>query len=570
MMEQNPMEGKNCPPLMSVPKNSPSEDTERAKSKYSVSQPAPFKATAVELIAALISYLLAYYYVDCYMFPTYSHRWTIVAFTMLFWLGVECFCRAYGRREVSGESRFWAICMGAIALAEMLWNGTTTMVWSPLILHFIAAYWVLCRTGCLVDRRSGPMFLLDALNAMVLAPFGQFFLRVRTIWYGLTHQVVRKDAGKKLIAVLLTLLVMLPLLFFAVYQLRQADAGFDALMGQLTSMMDQFILGDWTFLGSLLVGAYLYGLVGGSLRAGGEPVLRGKTNAVRSKAEHLRVVPEIALMFSLVSFCLVYLVFFVVQLRYLAGAFRGVLPPHFTAAEFARRGFWQLCTVVVLNFALLTGTAKFCRVPLRTNKPLKGISLGLIGCNLLFAAVALCKIGVYVCMYGLTPRRVLASWFMVVLIVFSVLAVITILRPIPAARYAVLLAGGLFALLCIGNPDWFIIRGNLYLYRTGVIQELDSSVLRECGASEDQEQYRRMLYNIGWIEGHSWDELDWEFGIPDKVEDGYAYWNVGWNIIDPEMLEVRFEQQDPAEPLIAVEAKIVEGCADADCGADIQ
>lgn len=560
------MEGKTCPPSVCVPKNQQTEVLYNTKSKTPEKKTAPFQASAVELIAALLSYPLAYYYVNNYMFPTEFHRWAVVIFTLLFCLSVECFCRGFGLRKIPPESKFWVGCMVTVALAQSLWSGATTMLWSPLILHVMAAYWVLCRTGCLIDHRSGPMFVLDVLSAMVLTPFRHFFLRIRTIWYALTHRIFRKDAGKKTLVVLVTLLIMLPLLFFAVNQLRQADAGFDAIVRQITFAMDRFVLSSrgWSFFWSLFVGAYLYGLVGGSLRAGEKANLSSQADAAKSCAEHLRLVPELTFTLSLGLFCLVYLVFFSLQVGYLAGAFRGVLPQNFTVAEFARTGFWQLCTVVVLNFALLFGAAKFCRSTLQNSKSLKIMALALLGCNLLFAVVALCKIGVYVAMYGFTPRRVLASWFMLVLVAFSVLAIIAMVRPIPAARIAVLLAASMFALLCIGNPDWFIIRGNLYLYRTGIIQQLDTDVLQECGAAKDLEAYRRTLYNVGWIEGKSLGELCYEFGEPDEQRGSYVYWNVGWNVIDPEILTVRLERKHPVEPWTAAEAVITEGYVGSD------
>lgn len=555
------MEGKNCPPSVCAAKNQSNEKMDCSKSQNSEKKPMGFQASIAEVIAAFISYPIAYYYVNNYGFPTIYHRWSVVVFTGMFWLGVECFCWAFGRKKSSAESKYWAVCMGMVAFAQCLWNGETTVIWSTLILHVMAGYWVLCRTGCLLDHRSGPLFFVDVLNAMIVTPFWHFFLRIRTIWYGLTHYVFRKNTSKKTLVVIITLLLMLPFLLFAINQLRQADAGFDAVIQQLIRGLDHIVLSNKAaiFVFSLFVGAYLYGLVAGSLRAKETSSLRQSVDWAMACTKHLKIVPESAFTVSLAAFCFVYLVFFAVQVRYLKGAFDGVLPANFTAAEFARTGFWQLCAVVLLNFALLYASDKFCQIPLRTAKFLKKAALILLGCNLLFAVVALCKIGVYVGMYGFTPRRVLASWFMLVLVAFSVLAILAMVRTIPAARIAVLLAAGMFSMLCIANPDWFIVHGNLHLYQTGIIQQLDTDVLRQCGADKDLEWYRRTLYKAGWIEGKSFGELTFEFGEPDYESENYACWNVGWNLIDPEILSVRFEQKHPAEPYIAVEASIGEG-----------
>ena len=552
------MEGRICSPEFAVPQNQ--QNTPMPTSEGP--QTPAFSASKAEKIAAWLSYPIAYFYVAGYVLGEGSFHRNLLIFTLIFWLAVEAFCRAMGSPKANAESRLWVGCMFLLAMSLMLWNGTTVLFWNGFFLHFTAAYWVLCRTGCLAERETGPMFPLDALNAVVIFPFGGFFLRAHTVWHSIRDgRKIKKPGG------LLALLVVIPLLLFAVQQLAMADAGFYALVQSLADAIPRMFshLGSFPFqlLLSLPVGAYLYGLIAKALRAQGHPVAQSQAQKIRASAEDFRKASPRTIGLSGTAFCLLYLVFFTVQAGTLLAALRGTLPGNFTASQYAREGFWQLCRVMVLNVGLLAAGAKLCRVPLRQHRGLKTLALLLDASNLLFVVVALCKMGVYISRYGLTPSRVLATWFIVVLAVVTVLIAVTIFRPFRAVRAAILTGAILFALLCIGNPDGLIIRTNLRLYQAGVTEELDTGVLRICGAADDVQEYARMLHKADWYRGHTLDEIRWELGEPGAIIENTALWNAGWNIIDPEMVEVVF---DTSPERVAVESRLCEGMA----GPDIQ
>ena len=56
----------------------------------------------------------------------------------------------------------------------------------------------------------------------------------------------------------------------------------------------------------------------------------------------------------------------------------------------------------------------------------------------LFALIAGWKLlGVYMALYGVTPRRLLSDWFVTVLFIWCVLTLIRLYKPIQATRLAV-------------------------------------------------------------------------------------------------------------------------------------
>lgn len=489
-MEQKPLGGKTCPPSSSAPKMETAAPA-RAQAIYRESrQKAPFAPTRAQGFAAAFTYLLGWFYMRWLLLNgdwgacSRFGGWALMVFCLAFFGGVELLMRAQGRRA-GLESWLWMAFCGLLAAditakSFLLWDGGSLFFWELWALHGAAAYWVVCRAGLLAEGGTGPFVPLDALRALVLCPFGNFFLRVRIVWHGLKGLAgrIRGHHFQKNTAFWVTLAAALPLLLAAASLLAGADAGFDRLLGEFVRWFSLPRLPPWLadhfacFILGLPVGAYLCGLIGGALGEGPQPQ---RAAALRQKAETLRAAPEGALAAAMAAFLALYLVFFGVQASYLLGGFTGRLPLGFTAAEYARQGFFQLCAIVVLNFGLLVLAAKLARRPLRQSRALRALSLALCAANLLFAAVSFSKLYLYISRFGFTPRRVFSSWFTLVLAVLTVLAIAAILRPFRAVRAGVIAFCALFLLLCLCQPDLLIHKGNEALQRAGVIRQLDEA-----------------------------------------------------------------------------------------------
>ena len=101
------------------------------------------------------------------------------------------------------------------------------------------------------------------------------------------------------------------------------------------------------------------------------------------------------------------------------------------------------------------------------------------------AALAAGKLAVYVVLYGLTPRRVIAGWFLGVLAVWCVLALVRVFRAIPAAHIAILVLAVSFTMLACVDMKQRIINANLARVEAGIDEEPDWGVLWECGYQEE-------------------------------------------------------------------------------------
>lgn len=108
---------------------------------------------------------------------------------------------------------------------------------------------------------------------------------------------------------------------------------------------------------------------------------------------------------------LLYLLFFISQSEYYLSAFTGRLPEGFVFSRYAREGFFNLCAVAALNALLLLFLSLFTKkrqngVPALPER-IGGILLS--AATLLLIATAMAKMGMYISVYGLSLRRLLAS-----------------------------------------------------------------------------------------------------------------------------------------------------------------
>ena len=402
-------------------------------------QPAPaLQPTAAERWGLLPCYVLAYVYVRCL---GSMGNVVMTVFAALFTLAVEL---VYARRRAGWEPYVWLACMW-VCLMSCAW--LQAQVWGALGLlaaHLFAVYYVLARSGGLLDGRTSSFLPLDGVNALLIAPFGSFFLRIRVLWRTLSGLWTGK--GRSRASALAAVAVAAVLLWAALSLLARADATFSMGVQGLLRLLDSEHLVNFLFrlLLSLPVGAYLYGLVFGCARRAPARVQAQRAGLDRWRAS-LRRVPDGVWCVLLAIFAAVYAVFFCIQGRYLFGAFGRSLPAGFTVAEYARQGFFELCRVMALNFALagavwLSGA--------RRSRGERGMLTVLLLESVLFAVTAASKLWLYIDCFGFTPLRLQSAWLIVSLFAGCVCALISLWSGRKTLRAWAILSALTFSALC--------------------------------------------------------------------------------------------------------------------------
>lgn len=397
------------------------------------------------MIGILASYIFAYLYTFLATNPISLGKTILVVFSLGFCISTEL---VYHRKKASIESWIWLASLWLIILGIVTERNTIWGEYSILFSHAYAVYWLLSRSGIVITGESSIFLPLDLALGFVIFPLKNFFLRLRTLFLMVFGSLKKSSSLATKVSVTLVLLFSTFLLYTAGSLLASADDTFHRLLKSLLEFFrienfDQFLL---RFLISLPIGAYLYGLIVGISHES-----REKWDVVReqicAKSSHLRTIPNKVWTLILSVFLLLYLTFFVLQGSYLFGAFQQQLPENFTAAQYARQGFFELCAIMALNFSLLGVLALSSQQPLRDTKQLKHMATALLLEGIVFAGIAFSKLYLYIQRFGITPLRLQSTWLVFVLLVGSLSALYSLQTGKKSMRFWILYSGVTLSLL---------------------------------------------------------------------------------------------------------------------------
>ena len=395
----------------------------------------PFSASRREIWIALAMYFAAYLYIDRIFFRYADGAETggmwLVVFTLLM-IGMTEWL--HWKKPRPAESWIWLGCLALIEAGVLLGRST---VWnsgqSMLFLHLAFVWWVLSRSGALFEGETGRLLPADAVFGFCVTPFANFFLRIRCLFFGLRQINPKKRRAKpETIGWSVFALVLAAVFFVIAFKLLAgADTHFRRALAKLLrgftlkrEGLDKFI---GTFLFSLPVGAWLFGLIAGTGR------IKSENKAAHVKGiddflAEIRKVPTAVWVGLTAGFCVLYAVFFALHTPYLLGAFTRNLPTGFTLSRYARQGFFELCKLMAVNLALLWIITRMSRDTVWTHRGLKIISLVLLAESLMFAVIAASKLWLYIDCFGFTPLRLQSAWLICSLAFGCLCAIWSILR----------------------------------------------------------------------------------------------------------------------------------------------
>lgn len=274
----------------------------------------------------------------------------------------------------------------------------------------------------------------------------------------------RKSGAKNVGYAVAGLMLSLPITVIVCVLLMNADDGFENMLGQIFDSISLTEL--WLFLIGLPVSFLLFGVIFGAVSSKGK--LRTDEALYEAKNEKMRIAPPALVCAFTAPLLIVYVLFFFSQFSYFISAFGGVLPEKFSASEYARRGFFELCAVAVINLAVIAAVNAFCR---RDGKDtaLKTVTVILSLFTLILIATAESKMFLYIDRFGLTSKRVYTSWLMAILAAVFVLIIISRFKKFRAASVGAAVITIASLLLCFCNADGLIARYDAKLIESGVM-----------------------------------------------------------------------------------------------------
>lgn len=315
----------------------------------------------------------------------------------------------------------------------------------------------------------GRHFILDLLTSILIRPFENFARQPKSAF-----SIFRGGKrSKNVLYALLGLLIAVPLTIVVVLLLISSDELFANSMRGLAEHLPQF---SFSLLGEILfavpLAMYLFGAVFS---------MRGNAPAHSEDVPAYRIFPPVVSYFAVTPICVFYLIYIVTQFGNIASAIDKTL----NYSEFARKGFFELCAIAVINLGVIVLMQTFTKRNENDVKPLVlrlyTVMLSLF--TLLIIATAITKMLMYIGEYGMTLLRVYTSWFMALLAIIFVLVIVLQIRDYVIWKALFAAFTVMFALLCFGDLEGVIARYNISAYQTGALEELDVHEFGELGYS---------------------------------------------------------------------------------------
>ena len=284
-----------------------------------------------------------------------------------------------------------------------------------VLLHANVIYYTLCRFQKLSLPNTSETILLDFFEGWIIQPFSHIFARIiHVIKYILTH--IR---SKQIKTILFSIIILIPLVLFALGQLSAIDQNFSALTNSLFRFIfhELISMNFYRIIWSIPVGAYLFGLISSCILSE-KPFI--SYDGCREFFLKKKVIPLISIRITTVVLLALYLAFFIFQLSDLPTVLAA--PTAQSSCEYAVRGFWNFFRIMGLNIVLILALNFLIRKE-DTNST-KIDTYILLFTTICFNLLACLKLGLYFFTYGYTERRVIALWLLVAIFISLILMII--------------------------------------------------------------------------------------------------------------------------------------------------
>jgi len=442
-----------------------------------VENPLP-QTTIIDIILAAILLMLGFCFWDWELLANKGAGFGATVFFLVAIAISFTYLRSKGIRQ-NKHSLLMLLVAVAGSLPFAL-NGSRDI--SALLLLFETAaclLWVLysCRTS--ISNKLSGLIIGDMINQVFVVGFGN-------IPHFFSQPFKKLQRGKKALKFIffaaIGFVVCIPVFFLVTVLLSSADDGFREFIVKFFNFLDSIDVFDIFFklVFGIPVAAYIFGVVFGNYAKQHVNHLTG--DGFLCTFEKAHALPRAAIYLPLGLFVALYLVFFITMGSYLFSGLQGLLPVDYTYAEYARRGFFELCTVAVINLFILSAiwllTSRSPREYPLLLRILSGV-LAFLTCLLVITAMS--KMLLYVQTYGLSQLRLYTSCFMVLLLLVFALLVVWHFKPFNAARPIIILVFVFSLGLGLANTNGFIAHYNVDRYLSGQTDKIDISMLIELG-----------------------------------------------------------------------------------------
>ena len=450
----DPMTGK---PILRAPE-APVPVPAKPKREFST------KEKVLAWVSALIGYLF------CRTVPIWLKPDMGLIFTVcLFVFGFVFF----GKQKRQPRCYFYPV--SALILSSSLFISASPSLSILVFLYICVAFLLFCQTGseASLERRAGQHYVFETVKALFVAPFRSIGAAVGAI----AANKGAKKGGKTLLVILTGIgVALIPTL--VVFALLSFDSNFTGSLEAIrVAIFDKIMTHVLSILLGVPIGMYIYGSL--YTAAHPRPDSFNAEKCVRIE-DGMKFAPSLVGAVAIAPLLFLYGVFIFAQRDYYKAIFTSTLPGAYSFAEFARNGFFRLCVVAAINALALIALRVFSRKTKdgKISPVVKIYTVVLSLVTIVISGTAISQMLMYVSNYGLSRLRVYTLWFMALLILIFIVAILKqFIEKLPFAATAITVFVLCFALLAVPDSDGIIARHNYNCRLSGTASTLDVEYL---------------------------------------------------------------------------------------------
>ena len=266
----------------------------------------------------------------------------------------------------------------------------------------------------------------------------------------------KEGKSRVLLKVFLGILISVPILAIIIWLLSSADIVFKDLF--LNIPVSKIIK---HFLVIIIVSVYATCFLWALIKAFGE-----REQRTYSKIKWKLFFDPVILLTILILINVIYAIFSIIQFAYLFGGSSFVLPSSYTYAEYARRGFFELVIVSIINFGILLFGITFVK---KDNKrifvAIRVLLTLLVIFTLILLISAFYRMLVYEQAYGFTYLRIFVQTFMIMLFFLFIVNIIYIWQlKFPIIKSYFIISLVIYIIMNFANVDIIIAKNNINRY----------------------------------------------------------------------------------------------------------
>ena len=430
------------------------------------------KKVILQRLGIILAFPLAYAYVRLLLFTSYGEftvdpsqgaghfliSFSYPVFALLFILVNELVRR--GRREDAAlpkEAWFWYAMTFLTGLTASFGPSEALSVFA---MHLCAVYSVLVSNRILLGgKTSGYIIadLIDGFHVKAFAGFPNFIVDWKCFGKKRADIIGAEPAPRKSrFGVVLFIISMFVLLIISVSLMASIDEDIAKFFEDVFAGIDEYLSNlrieefFYRFIVAIPVCFYLYGLISRTSKSDGsrEKRVASWLNRIRGKG---KTASATIVYIAAGVFVALYMLFFIKRLAYMLGGFVGNVPEGTLVSHYAREGFFELVGIMAVNMCVYIAIILFGNTDSEGKfaLPAKILVTLLMAESIIFAIVAMSKLGLYYSIYGYTPKRILAMWGTLTLGFASFMTILTVNRSKPHIRAGIIFTAMSFVAICV-------------------------------------------------------------------------------------------------------------------------